>query len=163
MDDVLRKPLSLEALVNCLNHYFDNDFLQKNEEKQPLVANNSENLSYNITMLNELVEVMGKANVLTNMNLFAELMPAYLENLQRYLTDWQITNSAESRKLTADEAHKIKGALASVGLHQLQQIAQLAQSDNGEQWEQNIEKWAEIISSKWQTDLQLAKEYVETH
>ncbi|WHP46278.1 ATP-binding protein [Mannheimia bovis] len=163
MDDVLRKPLSLEALVNCLNHYFDNDFLQKNEEKQPLVANDSENLSYNLTILNELIEVMGKENVLANMDLFADLMPTYLENLQRYLTDWQITNSAESRKLTADEAHKIKGALASVGLHQLQQIAQLAQSDNGEQWEQNIEKWAEIISSKWQTDLQLAKEYVETH
>lgn len=163
MDDVLRKPLSLEALLNCLNHYFDNDFLQKNEEKQPLVANDSDNLSYNIAMLNELVKVMGKANVLSNMDLFADLMPTYLENLQRYLTDWQITNSAESRKLTADEAHKIKGALASVGLHQLQQIAQLAQSDNGEQWEQNIEKWAEIISSKWQTDLQLAKEYVETH
>ncbi|MEG9499040.1 ATP-binding protein [Mannheimia indoligenes] len=163
MDDVLRKPLSLEALLNCLNHYFDNDFLQKNEEKQPLVANNSENLSYNITMLNELVEVMGKANVLANMDLFADLMPTYLENLQRYLTDWQITNSADSRKLTADEAHKIKGALASVGLHQLQQIAQLAQSDNGEQWEQNIAQWAEIIHSKWLTDLQLAKEYVETH
>lgn len=163
MDDVLRKPLSLEALVNCLNHYFDNDFLQKNEEKQPLVDNNSENLSYNITMLNELVEVMGKANVLANMDLFAELMPAYLENLQRYLTDWQITNSAESRKLTADEAHKIKGALASVGLHQLQQIAQLAQSDNGEQWEQNIAQWVSVIYSEWQTDLQLAKEYVETH
>ncbi|MDY2947363.1 MAG: ATP-binding protein [Mannheimia varigena] len=163
MDDVLRKPLSLEALVNCLNHYFDNDFLQKNEEKQPLVDNNSENLSYNITMLNELVEVMGKANVLANMDLFAELMPAYLENLQRYLTDWQITNSAESRKLTADEAHKIKGALASVGLHQLQQIAQLAQSDNGEQWEQNIAQWVSVIYSEWQTDLQLAEEYVETH
>lgn len=100
--------------------------------------------------------------MLANMDLFADLMPTYLANLQRYLSDWQTTNSVESRKLTADEAHKIKGALASVGLHQLQQTAQLAQSDNGEQWEQNIAHWVEMICSKWQMDLQLAKEYVRS-
>ncbi len=134
----------------------------KNEEKQPLVESGSENLPYSITILNELIEVMGKENVLANMDLFADLMPTYLANLQRYLSDWQTTNSAESRKLTADEAHKIKGALASVGLDQLQQTAQLAQSDNGEQWEQHIAHWVEMIYSKWQMDLQLAKEYVRS-
>ncbi|VEI44989.1 sensor histidine kinase [Actinobacillus equuli] len=29
MDDVLRKPLSLEALSECLNHYFNSDFVEK--------------------------------------------------------------------------------------------------------------------------------------
>lgn len=28
MDDVLRKPLSLEALSECLNHYFNSDFVE---------------------------------------------------------------------------------------------------------------------------------------
>ncbi|HDZ3612978.1 TPA: response regulator [Mannheimia haemolytica] len=162
MDDVLHKPLSLDELMRCLNQHFGDDFLQKNEEKQPLVERGSENLPYSITILNELIGVMGKENVLANMDLFADLMPTYLANLQRYLSDWQTTNSVESRKLTADEAHKIKGALASVGLHQLQQTAQLAQSDNGEQWEQNIAHWVEMICSKWQMDLQLAKEYVRS-
>ena len=163
MDDVLHKPLSLDELMRCLNQHFGDDFLQKNEEKQPLVVSGSENLAYNIRTLNELIEVMGKENVLAHMDLFADLMPTYLENLQRYLRDWQTTNSTESRKLTADEAHKIKGALASVGLHQLQQTAQLAQSDNGEQWKQHIAHWVEMICSKWQMDLQLAKEYVSSH
>lgn len=160
MDDVLHKPLSLEALVNCLNHYFDNSFLQKEKEKQPLAANKLSEEPYNISMLNELTEVMGKDAVLANMDLFADLMPTYLDNLQRYLSDWQATSDPQSRKLVAEEAHKIKGALSSIGLEQLQQVAQQAQSDNGKQWEENITSWAERIQSIWQTDLQAAREYI---
>ncbi|MBD4688794.1 hybrid sensor histidine kinase/response regulator, partial [Xanthomonas citri pv. citri] len=37
MDDVLRKPLSLEALSECLNHYFNSDFSEKTAEIPPLV------------------------------------------------------------------------------------------------------------------------------
>lgn len=115
---------------------------------------------YNISMLNELTEVMGKDAVLANMDLFADLMPTYLDNLQRYLSDWQATSDPQSRKLVAEEAHKIKGALSSIGLEQLQRVAQQAQSDNGKQWEENISSWAERIQSIWQLDLQAAREYI---
>lgn len=161
MDDVLRKPLALEDLVNCLNHHFDSDFLQNATENRPLVSGTNPTLCYNEPMLNELMEVMGKTAVLANMDLFAQLMPTYLENLQRYLASWQTEPSAENRKQVAEEAHKIKGALASVGLHRLQQIAQLAQTDNGEAWQNQIENWTQMIASQWQKDWQEARDFVQ--
>lgn len=159
MDDVLRKPLSLEALATCLNYYFDSGFMQDNDEKLPLVEQNT-SLCYNVQILNELIDVMGKEAVLNNMDLFAQLMPTYTENLQKYLNEWILTSSPEKRKQTAEEAHKIKGALASVGLHQLQEIAQLAQSESLAEWEKQIEGWTQTIISHWQRDLESAKEFV---
>ncbi|QLB19163.1 ATP-binding protein [Mannheimia granulomatis] len=163
MDDVLRKPLSLEELANCLNHYFDHSFMQDSDEKRPLVSDENPDLCYSTRILKELIEVMGKEAVLANMELFANLMPSYQENLRRYIADWKMAPSAEYRKLAAEEAHKIKGALASVGLHKLQQVAQLAQTDNGDMWEAHIERWAEQIYAQWQADLQEAKEFVSSH
>ncbi|WGE57567.1 ATP-binding protein [Actinobacillus equuli] len=161
MDDVLRKPLSLEALSECLNHYFNSDFVEKTGEIRPLVdTEETLNLPYDRKILSELIEVMGAKAVLANFALFAKLMPEYLENLQHYLTEWQATDSAEMRKNTADEAHKIKGALASVSLKRLQEIAQYAQTDNGEIWEEHIAQWVFQIAQQWQADLALAEHWV---
>ncbi|WGE92313.1 ATP-binding protein [Actinobacillus genomosp. 1] len=162
MDDVLRKPLSLEALSECLNHYFNSDFVEKTAEIAPLVETEETlNLPYDRKILSEFIEVMGAKAVLANFALFAKLMPEYLANLQHYLTEWQATDSPEMRKSTADEAHKIKGALASVSLKRLQEIAQLAQTDNGEVWEQHIAQWVFQIAQQWQTDLALAENWVK--
>lgn len=162
MDDVLRKPLSLEALSECLNHYFNSDFVEKTGEIRPLVdTEEALNLPYDRKILSELIEVMGAKAVLANFALFAKLMPEYLENLQHYLTEWQATDSAEMRKNTADEAHKIKGALASVSLKRLQEIAQYAQTDNGEIWEEHVAQWVFQIAQQWQADLALAEHWVK--
>ncbi|WGE32418.1 ATP-binding protein [Actinobacillus genomosp. 2] len=162
MDDVLRKPLSLEALSECLNHYFNSDFVEKTGEIRPLVETaDTLNLPYDRKILSELIEVMGTKAVLANFALFAQLMPDYLDNLQNYLTEWLATDSVEMRKNTADEAHKIKGALASVSLKRLQEIAQYAQTDNGEVWEQNIAQWVFQIAQQWQADLALAEHWVK--
>lgn len=162
MDDVLRKPLSLEALSECLNHYFNNDFVEKTTEIRPLIeTEESAHLPYDRKILSELVDVMGVKAVLANFALFAKLMPEYLAHLQHYLAEWQATDAPEMRKNTADEAHKIKGALASVGLIRLQEIAQYAQTDNGAVWEEHIAQWVFQIAQQWQADLALAENWVK--
>lgn len=162
MDDVLRKPLSLEALADCLNRYFDEGFLENSLENEPLVElDEQDNQPFDRKILKELVEVMGKEAVLANFDLFAKLMPDYLNCLQNNLKTWQQQPTPQLRKAVADEAHKIKGALASVGLRQLQQVAQLAQTDNGEPWEKSITMWVEQISSRWQQDLALTRTWVQ--
>ncbi|MDH2997912.1 hybrid sensor histidine kinase/response regulator [Pasteurellaceae bacterium LFhippo2] len=174
MDDVLRKPLSLEALSDCLNDYFDEGFSEAHSQHsdlqnfcqiKPVVVEQevikAKTSSIDSVILSELVDVMGKQAVLANLELFARLMPDYLNSLTNALKLWKQTNSAESRKQTADEAHKIKGALASVGLIKLQEIAQLAQMDDSEEWDLNIEKWTVEIQNQWQKDLALAVDWVE--
>lgn len=162
MDDVLRKPLSIEALGSCLNSHFEEDFLQENSENRALVeVSQPKELPFDRKMLGELVDVMGQKAVLANFSLFAEVMPEYLQNLKQFLAQWQQTNISELRKSTADEAHKIKGALASVGLIKLQSVAQRAQTDNGELWENSIADWVDEIAQKWQEDLREAVSWVE--
>ncbi|AKO45774.1 ATP-binding protein [[Haemophilus] ducreyi] len=165
MDNVLHKPLSLEALAECLNHYFGGDFMQNSAEILPLTqqqkpqADNS-TVVFDQKMLKELVEIMGKKAVLANFDLFAKLMPTYLVNANHYLTEWQAGASPEIRQKITEEAHKIKGALAAVGLKQLQHIAQLAQRDNGEQWTKHIAEWLNNIEQEWQTDLEQATHWL---
>lgn len=159
MDDVLRKPLSIEALSECLNSYFDEGILENSLENRPLVESHNE--PFDCRLLGELVDVMGKEGVLANFKLFSKLMPDYLNNLTHALNGWKAGGEAHLRKQTADEAHKIKGALASVGLSKLQQIAQLAQNDNGIEWEQGIADWTAQISEHWRDQLQAATEWVE--
>ncbi len=161
MDDVLRKPLSLEALSDCLNRHFDDGFLQNTNENSPLVTEQqSKNYPFNQKMLKELIDVMGKNAVLANFELFAKFMPEYMQNLASFHENWRDAQDPQLKKAVADEAHKIKGALASVSLIRLQQIAQLAQTDNGEFWEKNIASWIEQLKP-WKDDLTLAIQWVE--
>lgn len=154
MDDVLRKPLSLEALATCLNSHFSENFLQENHENPPLVElNPTAKQPFDHQILRELLAVMGKKALLANFKLFSDLMPEYLQKLQQDFRQWQQSASAEKRQAVANEAHKIKGALAAVGLSELQQVAQLAQNDNGTAWEKGIAGWIEQIAQNWQADL----------
>ena len=61
------------------------------------------------------------------------------------------------RKLLTEQAHKLKGAFASIGLLRLQQLAELAQTDNGGDWEAGIADWLAEIDQHWQSDLALLK------
>lgn len=155
MDDVLRKPLSLEALANCLNEHFGEVFLLNKSEKQPLegIIQLDEKI-YNKPMLDELVNVLGKSGVQANLALFEKLMPEYIAELQHAFQQWKIDDSPEYRQILATQAHKMKGAFASVGLKRLQEIAQLAQTDNGTEWTEHIAFWVEQMVELWQFDLE---------
>lgn len=159
MDDVLRKPLSLEALSICLHEHFGDMILPISAENSPLVDTPS--LPYNPQMVQELLSVMGKPGVLANLVLFEQLMPNYLKELSDNFARWQQDNSSENRKKVVDQAHKIKGAFASVGLNHLQEIAQLAQTDDGEHWENQIENWIKQIQKEWKDNLQELKWTIE--
>lgn len=158
MDDVLRKPLSIEALSACLKEHFGESILQNSEEILPLEEIPEDNdLPFDYKMVQELLSVMGKDGVLASVMLLEQLMPDYLQALVQDYQQWQQQNSPENRKKVADQAHKIKGALASVGLKRLQEIAQLAQTDNGEEWASQISGWIKRIEQEWKADLDILK------
>lgn len=163
MDDVLRKPLSIEALSTCLKAYFGEAVLQNVDEILPLVKEPDneiaqENVPYDAKMVQELLSVMGKQGVLASVTLFEQLMPDYVQKLGQDYQQWQQQGSAENRKKVADQAHKIKGALASIGLSRLQEVAQQAQTDNGEEWASQISGWIAQIQQEWQADLNVLKQ-----
>ncbi len=81
-------------------------------------------------------------------------MPYYIAELQHAFQQWKIDDSPECRQVLAAQAHKMKGAFASVGLKRLQEIAQLTQTDNGTEWTEHIAFWVEQMVELWQSDLE---------
>ena len=162
MDDVLRKPLSLECLAQCLALHFGEDSptsdLQKEVEIRPLAEKDmiaDERL--NGALIQELCSVLGEEGLQKSIVLFESLAPSYILSLKQAYQDWQGRPDEIHRKLLTEQAHKLKGAFASIGLLRLQQLAELAQTDNGGDWEAGIADWLAEIDQHWQSDLALLK------
>lgn len=162
MDDVLRKPLSLECLAQCLALHFGEDSpssgLQNEVEIRPLAKKDViADGRLNGALIQELCSVLGEEGLQKSIVLFESLAPSYILSLKQAYQDWQGTPDAIHRKLLTEQAHKLKGAFASIGLLRLQQLAELAQTDNGEPWNAGIADWLAEIDQHWQSDLALLK------
>ena len=162
MDDVLRKPLSLECLAQCLALHFGEDSpvsdSQNEVEIRPLAEKDMiADGRLNGALIQELCSVLGEEGLQKSIVLFESLAPSYILSLKQAYQDWQGTPDAIHRKLLTEQAHKLKGAFASIGLLRLQQLAELAQTDNGGDWEAGIADWLAEIDHHWQSDLALLK------
>ena len=148
MDDVIHKPLSLDELNQCLFDYFGEEITQfeLTETKQPQVSS-----EFDAKMLGELVEMLGVNFVQNNLTLFEQTMDGYIIELQQAYQAYLQDPKQQSNVLSS--AHKIKGALASVGLKRLQEIASQAQNAETEQWRDNIENWVNLLATEWQGEV----------
>ncbi|UDW84778.1 response regulator [Pasteurella canis] len=157
MDDVLRKPLSLDELTACLMEYFgDEDTLKLDvpiNNKDDVIASH-----FDMKILNELLEMLGVNFAQNNLLLFKATMPDYIRELLQAFSAYQKDSTKKAEVLAV--AHKIKGATASVGLKRLQQIAARAQDPMHEEWTLEIEEWVEQLSTLWLSDVEELEQYL---
>ena len=73
-------------------------------------------------------------------------MPIYLDELETAYEDY-LTN-ADMQQTVSDVAHKIKGAAASVGLVNIQNIAKQAQDTSLPNWASDIALWIKHLSNE---------------
>ncbi|PJG85784.1 aerobic respiration two-component sensor histidine kinase ArcB [Conservatibacter flavescens] len=159
MDDVLRKPLSMESLNQCLVTYFGETIEPTSHQAKTdnaLKHTLAEHFDYD--MLKELAEMLGIPFLRNNLTLFKAHMPMYLAELQHQYALYQHDTSMKNTVISA--AHKIKGAAASVGLKRIQQIAQQAQNDSHPHWESQIGIWIQQIHTHWQRDVEQLDDYL---
>lgn len=148
MDDVIHKPLSLDELNQCLLDYFGEEIKYFDVmEKKPL----QESTDFDTKMLGELIEMLGVKFVQDNLTLFEQAMSGYVIELQQAYQAYEKAPEQQAELLST--AHKIKGALASLGLKRLQKIAGLAQNGCAENWQENIAHWVDILVQEWQLDV----------
>ncbi|WP_040976639.1 ATP-binding protein [Necropsobacter massiliensis] len=159
MDDVLRKPLSLDELTHCLQEYFGEE-IKPALVLTPQEQNNKwqDDEFLDIAMLNELREILDTEFIKKNVLLFRQTMPAYLDELSTAYRDYQRSNL---RTEVASVAHKIKGAAASIGLKRIQHIAAQAQTPDAEQWHAKIVDWIEALADNWQADVQRLEQWLD--
>lgn len=155
MDDVIHKPLSLDELNQCLLDYFGEEIKYFDVmEKKPL----QESTDFDTKMLGELIEMLGVKFVQDNLTLFEQAMSGYVIELQQAYQAYEKAPEQQAELLST--AHKIKGALASLGLKRLQKIAGLAQNGCAENWQENIAHWVDILVQEWQLDVNKLRQWL---
>lgn len=164
IDDVLQKPLSIDALNECLQTMLElpenSQHLTTCKTAEKITTSVSKTLNsqdYDLNLIDELIEMLGVQFYLDNLDLFIKTMPNYWQECQKSYQDYLLTG--ESKALT-EIAHKIKGAAASLGLTRIQHLAQLAQNAQHSEWQAEIATWLEQINQYWQADTQVLHHYV---
>lgn len=153
MDDVLRKPLTLNELTYCLNEYFEQNVSLNQGSKGELRVNLLDKLKKNPTvailfdqqMIAELIEFIGWENYLDNVRLFEASIKNELNLTALYQAF--LANKANKKELIS-MAHKLKGAAASLGFSTIQQTANLIQQPDLQDWEMELEARINQISEQ---------------
>jgi len=151
MDGVLRKPLSLVELRQCFKTFLGDDIECISDEEELPQVQEGINIS--------LIELIGKSQAKANVDLFKQWMPIYLDELETAYDDY-LANS-DMQQTVSDVAHKIKGAAASVGLVNVQNIAKQAQDTSLPNWTSDIASWIKQLSNEWPQNLAELEAYLE--
>ncbi|AAU38337.1 ATP-binding protein [Basfia succiniciproducens] len=151
MDDVLRKPLSLDSLNQCLSEYFGDEIGVSSAQNSVMTKAAELPDDFDYPLLDDLVEMLGASFVLKNLALFKQTMPEYIDELLTIYQNYQ--KDKEKKKDVAACMHKIKGAAASVGLKHIQLLAEKGQHDEADIWRENIKRWIDEIEQSWFEDV----------
>ena len=93
------------------------------------------------------------------MELFKQWMPIYLDELETAYEDYLA--NADMQQMVSDVAHKIKGAAASVGLVNIQNIAKQAQDTSLPNWASDIALWIKQLNNEWSQNVAELEAYLE--
>ncbi len=119
------------------------------------MANTDLDVILDLNTLEQYCNAIGAATLLKSVVLFEQLLPEYLDNLEK-------ANESSDKDTLCSEAHKFKGAAGSVGLKRIQQFAQKLQHGEEASWQLEKDYWLGIIVENAGHDLQQLKQYLES-
>ncbi|MBE3669567.1 aerobic respiration two-component sensor histidine kinase ArcB [Vibrio navarrensis] len=158
MDDAMSKPLAVKAMQEVISKLIltEPEPMPRATEALEVDAQTHglETQVLDIDMLESYVDIVGPTPVLDSIQMFAEMMPGYLDLLD-------LNMIAKDQSGIVSEAHKIKGAAGSIGLKRIQSVAQKAQSPDMPAWWENIGDWVEEIKNEYQHDIVILKSWLE--
>lgn len=156
MDGVLSKPLSVPALTQVIEQFWGEQQAQSNEvsNNHAVAAIHVDESKLDIEMLEQYIELVGPKLIYDGLDVFEKMLPGYLAILDSNMV-------AKDQKGIVEEAHKIKGAAGSVGLKNLQKIAQQIQSPDLPAWWDNVQEWVDELKQDWKTDIEILRNWVD--
>lgn len=155
MTDVLSKPINMKSVTQAIAHYClgENSVELKDNSLDKDIDTSELNNILDIEMLNSFIEIVDKKTVLDGLNMFSNIMPEYMEELNASLV-------AKDQKNIVEHAHKIKGAAGSVGLKRIQELAQKAQSPDLPAWWENVYDWIEEMQVQYKNDIEELRKWL---
>ncbi|SHH89483.1 Aerobic respiration control sensor protein ArcB [Vibrio aerogenes CECT 7868] len=157
MDEVISEPLSVMAVQNVIARFSDENENALREQKPIIQVEDDRQMKYarllDLDMLTSYVDIVGEQPVIDSIEMFAQMMPEYLEILDSNMV-------AKDQAGITSEAHKIKGAAGAIGLRRIQSVAQMAQSPDEPAWWENIGDWVDEIKTEYQHDLEVLRQWL---
>ena len=150
IDNALAKPISTSRLDAVLAQLFSPSAVKL---QRAVVANPmAEQQILDTNILNDYIQSLGKDTVKRSTQLFAQLLPGYMNRIMETAVQRQLKEFQEA-------AHKLKGAAASVGLLWVQQQAKRLEQDDIN-W-QGLERHLVDFHLKTEQHLAALSEYIE--
>jgi len=150
VDGALAKPINTTKLDLMLARLFSPSAVRLQQIKPASVSN--ENQVLDIGTLNDYLQSLGKDAMKRSAQLFAQLLPGYMNKLMETAVQRQEKDFQEA-------AHKLKGAAASVGLLWVQQQAKRMEQEQIN-W-QGLERQLVDFHLKTEQHLAALSEYIE--
>ncbi|EJD6508097.1 aerobic respiration two-component sensor histidine kinase ArcB [Providencia rettgeri] len=154
MDGVLSKPLSVPALTQVIEQFWGEHTSQNEEVENCDVTSQVDESILDCDMLEQYIELVGPKLIYDGLDVFEKMLPGYLAILDSNMV-------AKDQKGIVEEAHKIKGAAGSVGLKNLQKIAQQIQSPDLPAWWDNVQEWVDELKQDWKADIETLRNWVD--
>ncbi|MCW2257764.1 two-component system aerobic respiration control sensor histidine kinase ArcB [Providencia alcalifaciens] len=154
MDDVLSKPLSVSALTQVIEQYWGENTDEQVQERAENVSTDTNESVLDCDMLEQYLELVGPKLIYDGLEVFEKMLPGYLAILDSNMV-------AKDQKGIVEEGHKIKGAAGSIGLKNLQRIAQQIQSPELPAWWDNVQEWVDELKQDWKSDIESLRNYVD--
>lgn len=150
VDGALAKPINTDKLDLMLARLFSPSAVRLQQVKPVSVS--SENQMLDVGTLNDYIQSLGKDAMKRSAQLFAQLLPGYMNKLMETAVQRQEKDFQEA-------AHKLKGAAASVGLLWVQQQAKRMEQEHIN-W-QGLERQLVDFHLKTEQHLAALSEYIE--
>ena len=160
MDDIISKPVKKSRIVQVFNELFASDLsLDKpvsvgNTAK--IVIEKETQKVLDVDLLNMLLETIGEGMIEASLAVFEDKIPEYMEILN-------VSLAADDKNEVCSQAHKIKGAAGSVGLHRVQETANMIQQGEHPTWWENVHEWVEKLEKAISQDVPYLHEWLKQH
>lgn len=158
--DVIAKPIKIDNVHKVFNRLFDQDDVidVQAETVTEETVSNIKSIDKNILdveFLEQLLDTIGYDLIEQNVELFEKLIAEYMDILNTNLC-------AKDQEEIGKQAHKIKGAAASMGLKRIQNVANQIQLTDTPAWWENLDDRVEQLKHACNNDLDVLKNWINT-
>nr|WP_230425576.1 aerobic respiration two-component sensor histidine kinase ArcB [Saccharobesus litoralis] len=155
LEDVIAKPIQLNQLESVFARLFDRRTPIEPLNKQALQSASSQtDKVLNQEFMSQMIETIGLERIQDNLVLFEKLIADYLVVLDTNLI-------AGDKDEIGSQAHKIKGAAASMGLKNIQEIANQIQETDTPAWWDNLEPRVNLLKKGCDNDIEVLKAWLK--
>ncbi|WP_111979861.1 aerobic respiration two-component sensor histidine kinase ArcB [Algibacillus agarilyticus] len=156
LQDVIAKPIQLSQLKSVFASLFDKNNTNTTALPTPsnLAPSSAVDKVVNTAFMSQLIETIGSERIEQNLVLFQQLISEYLAVLDSNLC-------AGDQVEIASQAHKIKGAAASMGLKNIQELANQIQETETPAWWDNLEPRVNLMKKACVDDLAVLITWLE--